>query len=296
MLAGCGDGEEELVMSMFSEKPAETKLLLTLLTFGVTLGGSIGVCALTGEAGDFFGGASWSWETAAAAAVGALASGPLVALYAAMWMPSARAAFPAVDSRQNGVAGTLRPILNNLSWAQAAAVCVLDVSSTVALQLPALQGALAKSFGLYATFLQDKGVPVPAGVPEAAALASTAALWGAAFYAYYAATAEEVEVVDTAVANADRYYRLVAMGMASRSGDAEWEAALFKAAAAQWLSEKKANSSLNALLQIFEVVFLGMLWRATGNLAAPLTAALLANAVDFACVYRSMPRTEDSQH
>ena len=42
--------------------------------------------------------------------------------------------------------------------------------------------------------LQDKGVPVPVGIPEAAALASTAALWGAAFYAYYAATAEEVEV------------------------------------------------------------------------------------------------------
>ena len=36
-------------MSMFSEKPAETKLLLTLLTFGVTLGGSIGVCWLTGS-------------------------------------------------------------------------------------------------------------------------------------------------------------------------------------------------------------------------------------------------------
>jgi hypothetical protein len=201
--------------------------------------------------------------------------------------------------------------------AQAAAVCLLDVSSTVALQLPALQGALAKSFGLYAAFLAGKGAPVPAGAPEAAALAATAALWGAAFYAYYAATAEEVEVtltlcpagapaagvhrmrggggcqvacvlvragqrrgrgdamgkaalcsgrfralhrgprasaqvVDAAVANADRYYRLVAMGMASRSGDAEWEAALFKAAAAAWLAEKKANSRLNALLQIFE--------------------------------------------
>ena len=43
------DGEEELVMSMFSEKPAETKLLLTLLTFGVTIGGSFGVCWLTGS-------------------------------------------------------------------------------------------------------------------------------------------------------------------------------------------------------------------------------------------------------
>ena len=42
---------------------------------------------------------------------------------------------------------------------QAAAVCVLDVSSTVALQLPALQGALAKSFGLYAAFLQVSGAP-----------------------------------------------------------------------------------------------------------------------------------------
>ena len=37
-------------------------------------------------------------------------------------------------------------------------------------------------------------MPVPVGIPEAAALASTAALWGAAFYVYYAATAEEVEV------------------------------------------------------------------------------------------------------
>lgn len=77
---------------------------------------------------------------------------------------------------------------------QAAAVCVLDVTSTVTLQLPALQGALAKSFGLYAAFMQDNGVPVPPGIPEAAALACTATLWGAAFYAYYAATEEEVEV------------------------------------------------------------------------------------------------------
>ena len=43
------------------------------------------------------------------------------------------------------------------------------------------------------------------------------------------------------------------------------------------------------------MIFLGMLWRATGNLAAPLTAALLANAVDFACVFRSMAPAEDSQ-
>lgn len=60
--------------------------------------------------------------------MGALASGPLVALYAAMWLPSARRAFPAVDSRQNGVTSTLRPILNNLTWAQArtcAATCSL---------------------------------------------------------------------------------------------------------------------------------------------------------------------------
>ena len=188
-------------MSMFSEKPAETKLLLTLLTFGVTLGGSIGVCWLTGSdpwgevprtararfahalksgclaahalscvyrrqvvwqhvwmgTGEntivsvlgvklecipllhghcllvaqlvtcstvckdsccHTGGASWSSDTAAAAAAGALASGPLVALYAAMWMPSARRTFPAVDSRQNGVTSTLQPIVNNLTWAQ----------------------------------------------------------------------------------------------------------------------------------------------------------------------------------
>lgn len=65
------------------------------------------------------GGASWSGETAAAAVLGALASGPLVALYAGMWVPSARSTFLAVDSRQNGVASTLRPILNNLSWLQA---------------------------------------------------------------------------------------------------------------------------------------------------------------------------------
>ena len=74
---------------------------------------------LKGSAPRVAGGASWSSDTAAAAAVGALASGPLVALYAAMWMPSTRSAFPAVDSRQNGVASTLRPILNNLTWAQA---------------------------------------------------------------------------------------------------------------------------------------------------------------------------------
>lgn len=45
-------------------------------------------------------------------------------------------------------------------------MCVLDVSSTVALQLPALQGALAKSFGLYAAFLQVSG---PTGASPIAA-------------------------------------------------------------------------------------------------------------------------------
>ena len=38
-----------------------------------------------------------------------------------------------------------------------------------------------------------------------------------------------------------------------------------------------------------------MLWRATGNLAAPLTAALLANAVDFACVWQEMHRAEQGR-
>ncbi len=53
-----------------------------------------------------------------------------------------------------------------------------------------------------------------------------------------------------------------------------------------------AISYYNCCLQ---VIFLGMLWRATGNLAAPLTAALLANAVDFACVWRRMNSAKESQ-
>ena len=52
-----------------------------------------------------------------------------------------------------------------------------------------------------------------------------------------------------------------------------------QAEAADWVGRQRLASHMGALLMAFEVTFLGILWRETGDLAAPAAAYLLLNGV-----------------
>ena len=52
-----------------------------------------------------------------------------------------------------------------------------------------------------------------------------------------------------------------------------------QAEAADWVGRQQLASHVGAMLVAFEVAFLGILWRETGDLAAPAAAYLLLNGV-----------------
>jgi hypothetical protein len=56
--------------------------------------------------------------------------------------------------------------------------------------------------------------------------------------------------------------------------------------AANWVQRQKMAGHVAALLAAFEVTFLGLLWRETGDLAAPAAACLLLHGVGFASLHK----------
>ncbi len=94
------------------------------------------------------------------------------------------------------------------------------------------------------------------------------------------------EVVATAMDNADRYYRVMTNGVNGTGKDPDNAAKAFKAVASQWLQQRQQACTVLAVLTAAEVSFLGLLWRLTGDMAAPLTAAMMMTAVEYAFVKR----------
>lgn len=92
------------------------------------------------------------------------------------------------------------------------------------------------------------------------------------------------DVVATAITNADRYYRVMANGASSMPQDPQSASAAFKAVASQWLQHRQHASTVLATMTAAEVAFLGLLWRMTGDMAAPISAAMLLTAVEYAFV------------
>lgn len=63
-------------------------------------------------------------------------------------------------------------------------------------------------------------------------------------------------------------------------------AAALQVEAAHWVHRQQLAGNVAALMAAFEVTFLGMLWRETGDLAAPAAACLLLHGVGFAALHR----------
>ena len=56
----------------------------------------------------------------------------------------------------------------------------------------------------------------------------------------------------------------------------------FKAVADQWMHTRMVACNLVALTTAAEVAFVSILWRMTGDITAPVTAAMMLTGVDYA--------------
>lgn len=91
------------------------------------------------------------------------------------------------------------------------------------------------------------------------------------------------EVVATAMDNADRYYQVMTTRTVDDTvKDPRDAAQAFKAVASQWLQQRWQASTVLAALSAGEVFFLGLLWRLTDDMAAPLAASMMMSSVEYA--------------
>jgi hypothetical protein len=160
-----------------------------------------------------------------------------------------------------------------------------EVLPSTLMLLPAAQGGLTTSLGVYAQHMRDWGLDIPAAGPIFGGIFVTSVLAAAARLLEHAVTYEEYEVVSNAIQNADRYYKVMAVDSSSNSPQTPDSAAqAFKAVAFTWLVNRQQACTILALLTAFEVAFQGFLWRLTGDMAAPIAAALMMTAVDLSFV------------
>lgn len=281
LLNGVGDGEEEMLNSMLEEQAPEQKLMLCLLASGLVSAAAAAVCFLCGL--DPLGGASLSLASLRAAAVGGAAAAPLVGLKALLWSESARRELPFLEDIHKAQVEAFKPVIANLNTAQTAVLLASEVVPGVLILLPATAGGIAKALGMYGDVA---GVTLPEFLPAVLALMLTATMAGVGKVAETSVTLEEYEVVKDALDNADRYYRLMAMDRDSTPDDAQRAADAFKSVALTWMARNQVAVRFAAALGAVEVIYLGVLWQQTGDLSAPLVAALGAAAVDFAFIRR----------
>lgn len=91
-----------------------------------------------------------------------------------------------------------------------------------------------------------------------------------------------VQVIQAAVDNSDRYYRLTTMSVGSRQEDAEHAALAFRCVSQVYLETRGDAALLAGAFTFLEVLFLGGLWYLAGmNVAAPAAAAMAIASVDY---------------
>lgn len=85
--------------------------------------------------------------------------------------------------------------------------------------------------------------------------------------------------------NADRFYKVTVNNRTDDTvRDPDGAAEAFKVVASEWLEHRQQACSALATLAAGEVLFLGCLWRLSGDMAAPLAASIMLTAADFAFI------------
>ncbi|GAB4814131.1 hypothetical protein N2152v2_001177 [Parachlorella kessleri] len=284
LLAGVGDGEEELVNGIIMDQTPEQKIALSAMAGGMIAATAFFICWMFHL--DPLGGASLSMHSLQAAALGAAASLPLVVIKAYLWSEHGKRQIGWVEDWHRSQVECFKPLMHQLTPAQTLLFMASEVVPGVLILLPAAMGGIEKALLLGGEVMGYDDLP-PFAL-QAAALLLTATAAGVSKLAENMMTLEEYDMVKGALDNADRYYKVMTMSRDSKSGDAQRAADAFRTVALTWMARSQLVSQLAAGLAVVEVVYLGMLWQETGDLAAPLVAALAASSVDFAHIRRSI--------
>ncbi|KAK9812217.1 hypothetical protein WJX73_004796 [Symbiochloris irregularis] len=303
LLANVGvDDEDQVVLDQLVQSTPEMKVGLALVSGCFVTALALFLCNLTHS--DPLGGLQvLSPSTWTAAGIGLAVGCPLAALRLFLWSAPARRTFPMLEAVKEEEMRVLTPFLRDLNPIQVAAVAAADAVPTVLLLLPAAQGGLTLSFRVYASMIHGQqwgllglmsGINSEA-LPAVLAITLTAALCSVAHWAELATTGAEYEVVEDAIMGADRYYRRLALEPGRQDQiSPDKMAAAFKSVAISWIHQHEAAAIFHAFHRAVDVVILGLLWYATGNLAAPLVATLLAEGSDVFAAYRHLPHNTSS--
>jgi len=266
------------------------------------------LCWLGGA--DPWGGASLSLHSLKAAGVGALASIPLVLLNYYLWTsPRAREQLPFLDEVQSKQVEDFGPMIDGLSPLQLQAFMVAETLPGVLMTYCAGAGLIAHLIHTAADFVANGGSgsfgdlgelaaaaaassssssssfsimsSLPPLAPEAVGLAVAASLAGVARGSEIAASEAEYEVIRDAIENAERYYRVAAMGKDSTVVDATEASTTFVTVAIRWMANKQVAAKFAAAMTVVEVVYLGGVWLKEEDLMAPMVAMLIVSGVVF---------------
>jgi hypothetical protein len=295
LLAGAGDGEEELLNNLLMEENVDRKVFIAALA-GVGI--STVACIACWACGlDPVGGASLSLGSLHAAAIGGAAALPLVAIKGFLWSDKAHSMLPFLEDVQQQQINEFQPILYQLNPAQTVLVVGSEVIPGLLILLPAATGGCRKLLEMYFDLAGVETNATAAHNPFAAAasVSIAALLMAGTKLVELTPSEEEYDTVKDALTNADRFYSLVGQGRDSNAADATSNAAAFRAVAVTWLARRQVAARFAALLATLEVLFLGTLWHFTGDFTAPLVAGLASAAVDFAGIRKSMMPPPQSQ-
>ncbi|KXZ44641.1 hypothetical protein GPECTOR_64g135 [Gonium pectorale] len=272
------DGEDELLNSLVEQETPESKLQTSVILGGVVTVGSVIVSSLLAQ--DPWGGVGPNVETLTAAATGAAVALPLAALRMWSWTPAAAQAVPALQDVHDGQLELHRPWLASMGRGQVLTMMALEVLPLTLLLFPAGQAGIKAGVAMYGQLISGAGLQSQEVYLSALALVLTALVCGVGRSLELSVSEEEYDLVQTAAKNADRYYRTVATDVHTSPAEASRAAEAFRFVAQAWLQTRGEASLLAGAITAADVLALGCLWYATGNLAAPAVAALALNAVD----------------
>lgn len=278
-----------MIDGMITDEGPDSKVQVQALLGACYLAVAFTVCWLCGK--DPWGGASLSLHSLQSAALGAALSAPLALFRWWTWTGDAYQRVGAMDDMHRALMEQSRPWLSGLGKQHVAVILAAEVLPVLFLLLPAAQGGITLSLGMYSELLTNvAGLELPEGVGAALALLFTAAVAGVGKAHEINVSTEQYSRVKTAVDNADRFYRVMAMDVHARGQSADQASLAFKAVSVAWLRSKEAAAQLAGAIAFFDVIWYGTIWYCTQDLTAPAVAALLVQSVDYNNMHEAVHR------
>jgi len=186
------------------------------------------------------GGISFSLETLQAIALGGLFALPLVGLRLWSWSPAASNVLPSLEDMHIAMLREAKPFYSGMSWSQVLMMNALQIPPFLLLLLPASQGIIAASTAMSSNLMHPGMMEGLSSASEAATQAHDLLVRTTGLILTSGVVAigqsldlslgiEEIEVLEVASENADRFYRVMSPDATSSNTEADTAANAFRA-------------------------------------------------------------------